>query len=55
VIALAGAMTAACDAGRWRLDPDDALRVDGPGDEFRLMAIDPGARAAIATLRRAGG
>jgi environmental stress-induced protein Ves len=51
IVALAGSFTVASDAGRWRLDPDDALRIDGPGIAVRCMPIDPAARAAIVTLR----
>jgi environmental stress-induced protein Ves len=50
IVALAGGVTVACDSGRWRLDPDDALRIDGPGLAVRCMPIDPAARAAIVTL-----
>lgn len=55
IVALGGAMTIATDTGRWRLDADDALRIDVAGVEIRAMAIDPGARVAIATLRRRAG
>jgi uncharacterized protein len=51
IVALAGSFTAASDSGRWRLDPDDVLRIDGAGIDVRGMPIAPEARAAIVTLR----
>jgi environmental stress-induced protein Ves len=51
IVALAGSFTAASDSGRWRLDPDDVLRIDAAGIDVRGMPIAPEARAAIVTLR----
>jgi len=52
VVALGGALAVATQTGRWRLDADDALRIDKPGVALRLTAIDPGARAAVVTIAK---
>lgn len=52
VVALGGAVAATADGGQWRLGPDDALRIDGPGIASHLTAIDADARAAVVILRR---
>ncbi len=51
VVALGGMLAVTAETGCWRLDADDALRIDAPGVGLRLTADDPAARAAVVTIR----